>query len=85
LEPFLTKTNPQYNSDYYSYFILVVKGKFVKKFLDMLADAGYKSPYGGKSSTLVARVKPAYEGDFPVRNLQKLCLQICVKLILFVR
>jgi hypothetical protein len=36
----------------------------------MLANAGYKSPYGGKSITLVARVKPAYEGNFPVRNLQ---------------
>jgi hypothetical protein len=47
LDPFLQKTNPQYDSEYYSYYTLVVKGKYVKNFLDVLAAAGYKSPYGG--------------------------------------
>ncbi len=34
LDPFREKTNPQYKSDYYSYFTLVVKGKYVQKFTE---------------------------------------------------
>ena len=63
--------NPHYKSEYYSYFTLVVKGKYIQNFNDMLADAGYKSPYGGKSITLVARVKIGHEGSFPVRNFKR--------------
>ncbi len=35
-----------------------------------MAAAGYKIPYGGKSITVVARVKAGHEGGFPVRNLE---------------
>jgi hypothetical protein len=70
LDPYLKSTNPKYSSEFYENFTLVVKGSYVKKNIEILKRVGYKTNYAN-SITLVSRVKVGYEGEYPVRNLQR--------------
>jgi hypothetical protein len=70
LEPFLVKTNPKYHNKYYEKFTIVIKGPIIGDFVKKLQKVGYENGYAN-SITVVATVKKGFQGQFPVRDINR--------------